>query len=76
MQKTAPSVPQRAVLQGNARPSGLATGKEHRALIQHEQFEISGIGVPVKQLVVAKGPVLKLEELADARSGRFEVCTA
>jgi hypothetical protein len=69
-------VPQRAALQGNARLSGLATGKEHGALIQHEQSEISGVDVPVEQLVAAKGPVLKLEELTDARSDRFEVCIA
>src|ERR1700722_8153301 len=30
-EKTAPSVPQRAALWGNARPSGLATGKGHGA---------------------------------------------
>jgi hypothetical protein len=67
---------QRATLWGNAWPSGLATGKGHGGLTQHEQSEMPGVGIPVKQFVVAKDPVLKLEELTDARSSRFEVCTA
>jgi hypothetical protein len=75
-EKTAPSVPPRAALREDARPSGLATGKEYGALIQHEQSRISNLGVPVEQPVVAEGHVLKLEEPADARSSLFEVCTA
>jgi hypothetical protein len=52
------------------------TGKGHGGLTQHEQSEMPGVGIPVKQFVVAKDPVLNLEELTDARSSRFEVCTA
>jgi hypothetical protein len=75
-EKTAPSVPQRAARWGNAGPSGRAIGKEQGALTQHEQSEMPGVSIPVEQFVVAKGPMLKVEDLTDARSGRFEVCTA
>jgi len=75
-EKTAPSVPQRVTLRGNARPLELATGKGHGGLTQHEQSEMPGVSMPIKQFVIAKDTVLKSEELADAQSSRFEVCTA
>lgn len=68
-EKTTPSVQQ------NALPSELTTGKGHGGLTQHEQSEMLGVGIHVKQFVVAKDPVLKLEGLTEARSSRFEVCT-